>query len=92
NCRREHRVRKPEAGVHAVHGCLDSVSVRRVTREFFDRRILPRNVGVPETIREVWLGELQTPPIRWKKGQRGTSVIISDYARRDLAAAYQHAC
>lgn len=92
NCRREHRVKKPGAGVHAVHGCLDSLTVRSLTREFFDRRILPRNVGVPETIREVWLGELQTPPLRWKQGQRGSSVIISDYARRDLQAAYQHGC
>lgn len=91
NFRREHRVRKPQAGVHATHGCILSTVTRRVTREFFERRIVPRGVTVPESIGQVWLGEVQTPPIRWKKGQKGSSVVISQYARRDLETAQQQA-
>ena len=35
------------------------------------------------------VGELATPPLRWRVGQVGTSVTVPAYARRDLAEAYQ---
>lgn len=92
NFRREHRVRKPAEGVHAEQGCLSGAIIRHVNRSFFERRLRPPAVGVPETIRQVWMGELVTPPIRWKRGQKGSSIRISDYSRADLLAAYQHAC
>lgn len=60
-----------------------------MTREFLERRIRLRDVDVPESIRQVWLGELQTPPIRWKIGQNGGSMRVSRFAMRDLAEAYQ---
>lgn len=92
NFRREHRVRKPAGGVHAEQGCVVGGVIRQVNRSFFERRLRPPAGGVPETIRQVWMGEVVTPPIRWRRGQKGSSIRISGYARADLAAAYQQGC
>jgi hypothetical protein len=46
---------------------------------------------VPETLRRVWMCELPTPPVRWRRGQRGTSVRVPAYAVADLAEAGQQA-
>lgn len=91
NCRREHRVKRPEEGVHATHGCVDQETVRMLTRGFFERRIRLRGCAIPESIRQVWTGELQTPPLRWRIGQKHSSIRISRFAVRDLEEAYQHA-
>jgi hypothetical protein len=90
NCRRPWRVRRPQAGVHAAREAVPAAAVRRLTAGFFRRRIRPEGeAGVPETIRRVWMCELPTPPIRWRTGQRGTTVTVPAFARRDLAGAYQ---
>ena len=91
NCRREHRVKRPEDGVHATHGCIDQEAVTELTRGFFERRIRLTGNAVPESIRQVWTGDLQTPPIRWKAGQKRGSVRVSAFATRDLEEADQHA-
>ncbi len=89
NVRREHRVRQPFGGVHAQWAGIDSDTIAAVRRSFFFRRLTPRGCAVPLTIREAWLGELDTPPVRWRKGQAGTSVRIPRFARRDLMLMYQ---
>jgi len=87
NAFRPHRVRRPYGGVHAAQSAVSAAFVARLTSEFFTRRIRPRAVGVPETVRRAWLCELQTPPVRWRRGQTGTSVVVPAYARRELEAA-----
>jgi hypothetical protein len=91
NAFRLHRVRNRNGGVHAAHGAVDAARLRALTTEFFTRRIRPQGVGVPESLRQAWLCELPTPPIRWRRGQKGTSVLVPAYARRELAAAMQQA-
>jgi hypothetical protein len=91
NANRPWRVRHRREGSHAAHRTVPSAAVEVVRRRFFTRRILPPAAGVPETIRRVWLCELPTPPVRWRRGQEGTTVTVPRYARRQLAAAVQHA-
>lgn len=91
NTRREHRVKRPEEGVHAAWAGIGEELLAGLRQRFFTRRLRPRVATVPETIRRVWLGLLDTPPIRWKAGQTGTSVRIPAFARRDFASLYQQA-
>jgi len=90
NCMREYRVRHPELGTHAEQGAVSHTVVRTVNREFFSRRLSAVADAVPETIRRVWMAELPSPPIRWKVGQKATSLHLPAYALRDLSAGYQH--
>ena len=92
NCTRAYRVKRPELGVHAEQSAVAPEVVDELGRSFFTRRFRLRGCAVPETIRRVWMGELPTPPVRWKAGQRGTSVRIPAFARRRVAEAYQQAC
>ena len=98
NCRRPHRTRLPQSGSHAAVAGVPQKLLDSLSREFFTRRIRLQQVQVPMLIRQVWLAELATPPVRWRRGQRasavsvpGISVRIPDYVRRDLAGAYQQA-
>ena len=91
NCMREYRVKRPGLGTHAEHAGVPSAVIAKVNQEFFVRRIVAQGVGVPQTIRQVWMAQLPTPPLRWKVGQLGTSVHVPDYAVRDLFSAHQHA-
>ena len=92
NSRRAWRVRKPRRGVHAAQAAAEGAAVKRLTAPFFRRRIRPVHAPVvPETLRRVWMCELPTPPVRWRRGQQGTSVRVPAYAVADLAEAGQHA-
>lgn len=91
NCRREHRVKRPADGVHAAKAAVPPPIIHELNRKFFTRRISPDGVRLPESIRKVWCGQLDTPPLRWRAGQRGSSVRIPAYARRQVAEAYQQA-
>ncbi len=84
NCRRLHRVKQPYDGVHALHGCVSEAVVRRIEARFYTRRITVADRRVPDSIAEVWMGKIITPPVRWKAGQKGTSVRIPSFAVRDL--------
>jgi hypothetical protein len=92
NAMREHRVKRPQEGVHAHWTGIPDRALTAVKRQFFQRRLAPPSTMIPETIRQVWLGELQTPPVRWRCGQRGTMVRIPGFAIRDLASPYQQGC
>jgi hypothetical protein len=91
NVHRPWRVRQPGQGVHAAQGAATAAAVAQLGRRFFTRRILPVETGLPESIRRAWLCELPTPPVRWRKGQKGTGVRCPAYARRQLEAAVQQA-
>lgn len=92
NAMREHRVKRPGEGVHAQWSGIPDTTLNRVKRQFFTRRLSPPSPEIPETLRQVWLGELPTPPVRWRVGQRGTMVRIPGFAVRDLASLYQQGC
>lgn len=92
NVRREHRVKEHFAGVHAEWTGMSPETINYVTRSFFLRRLRPRGCLIPESIRQVWLGLLDTPPVRWKTGQSGTSVRIPQFARHDLRLMNQQGC
>ena len=87
NSRREYRVRRPEEGVHLGQGSVSAAGGRqiaRLNRSFFTRRVDLAETAVTDSIRRVWLNELTTPPVRWRVGQKGTSVRVPAFARRDL--------
>ena len=92
NVRRAHRVRRPERGVHLEQAGVASEVVGRLRRDFFTRRMPVYGCTVPDSIVRVWMGATATPPLRWRRGQRGSSVRIPAFAFRDLAYAYHHAC
>jgi transposase-like protein len=92
NVRREHRVKEPFAGIHADWTGVPLETIGEATRSFFTRRFRPRHCLIPESIHQVWLGLLETPPVRWRKRQSGTSVRIPRFARRDLSLMYQQGC
>jgi transposase-like protein len=91
NCLREYRVKHPQLGRHSEQGAIGSELTRCLATGFFRQRIEVRGLEVPETIRRVWMGKLEGPPIRWKVGQKGSSVKIPRYALRDLGAFHQQA-
>jgi transposase-like protein len=91
NVKREYRVKKPDRGTHAGQGAVEQRVVAQVQREFFTRRLRVVTTMVPESLRRVWTAQLSTPPVRWKRGQRGTSVVVPAYALAELDAGYQHA-
>ncbi|MCG8478937.1 MAG: hypothetical protein MI724_07570, partial [Spirochaetales bacterium] len=82
-------VRRPERGVHLQQLGVAPEAIGRMRRGFFTRRIRVSGCAVPASIRRVWTGTIATPPLRWRCGQRGSSVRIPAFALRDLA--YQHA-
>lgn len=88
NTRRPRRVKHPKAGVHAAHGPLANEGLRRVraiNREFFRRRVDVLGCAIPESLADAWQARVVTPPHRWVSGQRGTTVRVPAYCRRDLA-------
>ena len=89
NVRREYRVKRPEEGVHVEQIGVAKGVLRRLREGFFSRRFRLRGCVVPESIGRVWLNRVETPVLRWKRTQKGSSIRVPDYARRDLAQAYQ---
>lgn len=58
---------------------------RRIGRKFFSERLDLRGCALPESCSTVWRGELTSPPVRWKSGQReARKVAIPKFALRDL--------
>jgi len=70
----------------AVLGIAEAAT-RRATREFFSRRIDLRGVLVADSMVQVWLGKMESPPVRWRQGQReARKVRVPKFAIRDLSA------
>jgi transposase-like protein len=86
NMCREYRVKRPELGLHGEQGVVSGRFLRGIRREFCERRLRIIGKVVPWSIVQVWRNKLQTPPVRWRAGQKGTMVKIPGFALRDLAA------
>ena len=91
NVRRLYRVKHPEWGLHAEQAAVGRKVLNAVNREFFSRRLRVCTTEIPESITQVWTARVPTPPLRWRVGQKGSSVRVPAYALRDLWAADQHA-
>lgn len=91
NCCQPMRVGLKNDRSRAEHAGLPKRLLYRLKREFYSRRVSLRVVSVPESMRMVWAGELDTPPVRWRVGQKGRGPLIPAYALRDLRCAYPHA-
>jgi hypothetical protein len=69
---------------------IDERERRRVNRTFFSERLDMRTCRLPESCRMVWTGELTSPPVRWRSGQReARRVAIPQFALRDLLLLQQ---
>jgi hypothetical protein len=84
NCVRPWREKESDAMSHAEHAGIPTAAIRDLNQRFFTRRFRVVDEPVPESIRVPFLGKTETPPVRWKKGQKGTSVRVPNYAIRDL--------
>ena len=91
NCCQPMRVAPKQDRSRAEHAGLPSGLLYRLEREFYSRRVSLTGVSVPESMRMVWAGELDTPPVRWRVGQKGWGPKIPAYALRDLPCSYPHA-
>ena len=86
NVRQPRRVREIRAASRAVRAGAPVRLVGQLQREFTTRRRALRGVRIPESIRQVWLAELETPPLR-SSGHPGSPIPIRAYARLDLSLA-----
>ena len=84
------RVAGADSRSRAEVAIASPLTLRQLKRQFFTRRIAVRAL-VPESMRAVWEARLESPPVRWRVGQKGTAVRIAGYAKRDLQRAYLHA-
>ena len=87
NTERPWREKQPKEGTHALNTGIGAEAIKRVRAEFYTRRKRVTDQGVPDSIRKVFLSEAATPPVRWRKGQKGTTVRVPFYAADDLLAA-----
>ena len=91
NCCQPMRVAARNDCSRAEHAGLPVGLLNRLKAEFYSRRVSLRGVSIPESMRMVWEAELETPPVRWRVGQKGRGPFIPAYALRDLRCAYPHA-
>jgi len=92
NANRAHRTRNPHAGVHAEQAVSDRQHIAALRKQFFTRRVDLAGIPMPHSIAKVWLQQTETPPLRWKIGQKGTSLHLPRFAIADKRRCYQHGC
>ena len=85
NVRQPHRVEPPADECRAAKAGVSTTLLRRLKREFYHRRRSVRRHRVPESMRQVWLAGLATPPVRWVKGQASYGPGVPQYASLDLS-------
>ena len=80
------RVRRgAESESHGERSGIDVERIRRVMGVFFRDRIDVRGVRMTESMRLVWEGRLESPPVRWRSGQTtARRPRIPAYALREL--------
>ena len=88
NVRQPKRVRGTSSTSRAESAGVSRTLIRRVRREFYNRRYSMRSVPIPEPIARVWRCELESPPVRWKVGQKSVGPVIPGYALHDLKLGY----
>jgi hypothetical protein len=91
NCCQPRRVGLTHDCSRAQHAGLPKRLLSRLHREFYSRRVSLHSLPMPESMRQVWAGELDTPPVRWQVAQKSQGPAIAAYALRDLSCAYPHA-
>ncbi len=87
NVRQPYRVNDRHCSCRAIEAGARVALVTRLQREFMSRRRSLRRLQVPESMRQVWLGRLATPPVHWRKGQRTIGPALRQYALLDLRFA-----
>jgi len=85
NTRQPIRVQGPEDRSRVELAGAPAVTLARLRREFFSRRHSLRGLLVPDSMREVWMADLSTPPVRWRKKQKASGPIVTAFAKRDLS-------
>jgi hypothetical protein len=79
------------SSTHAEQAGIEPHRVQRVQHTMFRDRFDLGGTAVCESLSRVWKGELDSPPVRWRSGQRRARVVrIPQFARADLARAFQH--
>ncbi|MFW5776252.1 MAG: hypothetical protein ACOCZB_03080, partial [Spirochaetota bacterium] len=61
NVRQPYRVNDLACSCRAIEAGVSEGDLRRLTREFYTRRRAVRGKRIPESIRRVWLSQLETP-------------------------------
>jgi transposase-like protein len=87
NTRQPARVRRVGDPSRAEQAGVSAAALRSVQHEFYTRRMSLRGIPFRESMRQVWLGQLDSPPVRWKKRQKSHGPRIPEYARLDLRFA-----
>jgi len=90
NARQPRRVAGTDSRSRAEAAGLSPKLLARLHREFTTRRVSLRSVAVPQSIRQVWTGQLDSPPVRWRVGQKSRGPYIPAFARLDLSLAHPH--
>jgi hypothetical protein len=88
NTRQPARVRRPGDVSRLEYAGVGTGTIRRLRRTFHTRRISLRLLPMSTSMKQVWTGDLETPPVRWKAGQKSTGPRITKYALRDLRFAF----
>jgi hypothetical protein len=88
NTRQPARVRRTGDRSRLEHAGVRPETLRGIRNVFYTRRLSLRFLPFPESIKRVWLGELESPPTRWRKGQKSHGPRITDYAISDLLFAF----
>jgi transposase-like protein len=84
NMRQPYRVNDITSRCRAIEAGVSEQVVNRLKREFYTRRRSVRQRRIPESIEQVWLGRLETPPVRWAKPQTTSGPVLRQYAIVDL--------
>ena len=84
NCVRPWREKQKSSMSHAGYARVPQGRICDLNQRFYTRRFRVTGEAVPESIRRVFLGKVDTPPVRWKSGQSQSTIRIPQYALRDL--------
>ncbi len=87
NTRQPARVRRVGDPSRIEQAGVSATALRNVQHEYYSRRMSLRGIPIRESMRQVWLGQLESPPVRWKKGQKRRGPRIPEYAKLDLSFA-----
>ena len=85
------RVKAGERSVcRAVAVGIDEGEIEQVRRRFFRDRLDLRECPLPDSSAKVWMGELESPPVRWRAGQKvARRSNLPRFALRDLLGGQQ---
>jgi len=88
NTRQPARVRRTGDVSRLEHAGVDAKTIRGLRNTFYTRRISLRLLPILSSMKQVWTGDLESPPVRWKLGQKRTGPTITKYALSDLRFAF----